>query len=95
MLIVLALIWGAAVGAAVHFALRRRNLRGAAVAPMLGAIVGGAVWLLFTWLGLEQSAWIWLASLAAPVIVTWPAMIVLDRIRMAHDARERARLRIT
>lgn len=95
MLIVLALIWGAAVGAAFHFALRRRELRGAAVAPMLGAFVGGAVWLLFTWLGLEQSGWIWLASLAAPIVVTWLAIAVLDRVRVAHDTRERARLRIT
>ena len=94
MLIVLALIWGAAVGAALHFGLPRRELRGAAVAPMLGALVGGAVWLLFTWLGLEQTGWIWLASLAAPVVVTAPALVALDRVRVAHDARERARLGI-
>lgn len=94
MLIVLALIWGAAVGAAFHFGLPRRELRGAAVAPMLGGFTGGAVWLLFTWLGLEQTGWVWLASLVAPVVVTPLVLIVLDRIRVAHDARERARLGI-
>lgn len=94
MLIVLALIWGAAVGAGFHFAMPRRQLRGAALAPMLGAFTGGGVWLLLTWLGLEQTGWVWLASLVAPIVVTALALIVLDRIRVAHDARERARLGI-
>ncbi|WP_396655101.1 hypothetical protein [Microbacterium sp.] len=94
MLIVLALIWGGSVGAALHFGLPRRQLRGAALGPMLGAAVGGAVWLLLTWMGLEETGWIWLASLTVPIIVTWLTLVVLDRIRVDHDERERARLGI-
>ncbi|MFT4229751.1 MAG: hypothetical protein QM602_05620 [Microbacterium sp.] len=94
MLVVLALIFGAAIGAAIHFSLPHRDTRGAALAPMVGAVVGGAVWLLFTWLGLQDTGWVWLASLAAPIVVTWPLVAILALLRVAHDARERERLGI-
>jgi hypothetical protein len=94
MLITLALIFGAVIGVVLHFALPERETRGAALAPMIAALVAGAVWLLFTWLGLAETGWIWLAAIAAPIAVTWPLIVVLSRARLAHDARERARLKL-
>ena len=82
------------IGLGAHFALPHRDLRGAALVPMIGAVAGGAVWLLFTWLGLEQTGWIWLASLAAPIVVTWATAVITTRVRLAHDAREQERLKI-
>lgn len=94
MLITLALIFGAVIGVVLHFALPDRETRGAALAPMVAALVAGAVWLLCTWLGLADTGWIWLAALAAPIIVTWPLTFGLSRARLAHDARERVRLKL-
>lgn len=94
MLIVLALLWGAAAGAVIHFALPHRDTRGAALAPMLGAVIGGAAWLIMTWLGLEDTGWNWLVSLALPIAITWPAIAFLSRARLAHDERTRERLKL-
>lgn len=94
--ILLALIFGAAVGAAAHFLLAGRPLRGAALAPILGAVVGGIVWLAFTWAGVTTtSPWIWLAALAAPLLIVPGALIILTSRRTGHDARERVRLKIS
>ncbi len=94
MLVVLAIIFGAAEGVVVHFAASHRELRGPVLAPAIAAVLGGAVWLAMTWLGFADSGWIWLASLAVPIAVTWPVVLVLSRQRLAHDARERVRLGI-
>ncbi len=94
MQILLAFIVGAAIGAAAHFALPDRSTRGPALAPILGALIGGVVWLILTWAGLGiDSPWLWLASFAAPVL-TFPAISLLTRLRLAHDERERVRLKI-
>jgi hypothetical protein len=93
--IVLALIFGAAVGALAHFTLGARDSRGAALAPMLGAVIGGGVWAWLTWAGLTTSnAWLWIASLAAPVVVVFITVPVLSRVRAAQDQRRREQLHI-
>lgn len=96
MQILLALIVGAGLGVVAHFTVAGRDTRGAVVAPLLGAVVGGAVWLALTWAGLGiDNPWIWVASFAAPAIVVVPSLMALTRARHAHDARERARLKLT
>lgn len=93
--ILLAFIFGAAIGAVAHFALPHRETRGAFVAPVLGALVAGAAWLLLTWLGVTpDNPLLWLAAVVAPLIATVVAVTVLTRVRLAHDRRERTRLRI-
>lgn len=94
MLILLAMIAGAVWGVGIHFLVAHRDTRGVALAPMIGAVVGALVWLAFTWAGLSDTGWIWLASLLAPLVVTWPIVAVLARTRVAHDARRRQQLRI-
>ena len=95
MQILLALIAGAVVGIALHFAARGRGTRGVALAPVLGAFVAGAAWTILTWAGVGiDSPWPWLAALVAPAVVVYPALVVLSRVRVAHDSRERARLKL-
>ncbi len=95
MQIIIALVFGAAAGGLLHYLQGGRSLRGVALAPVLGAFVGGLVWLVFTWTGATtESPWIWLISFAAPLIVVPVALIALTRLRTAHDARERVRLGI-
>lgn len=78
----------------MHFLLGGRDTRGVALGPILGALLGGIVWLAMTWAGATAAnPWIWLASFAAPLLVA-PVLLVLRRVRTAHDARERARLRV-
>ncbi|MDL5350617.1 hypothetical protein [Microbacterium sp. zg-YB36] len=95
MQILLALIFGAGLGVLAHFLVAGRATRGAAIGPLLGAVVGGAVWLALTWAGLGiDNPWIWVASFAAPAVVVFPVLILLTRARRTHDAHERARLKI-
>ena len=95
MQILLAFIFGAAVGAGVHFLVRSRGTRGVAVAPVLGALVSGLVWMILTWAGVGlDSPWLWLSAVVAPIVVTYPVVSILSRARVAHDASERARLKI-
>lgn len=95
MQILLALIFGAAYGSAMHFVQPGRSLRGAALGPMVGSLTGGATWLVLTWLGFGiSSPWLWIAAVAVPLVVVPLVHIVLTRTRTAHDAAERQRLRI-
>ena len=95
MQILLAFIIGAAIGAAAHFLVRGRSTRGVALAPIVGALAAGLAWMLLTWTGVGlDSPWLWLSAFVAPIVVTYPVLLILARTRTAHDARERARLKI-
>lgn len=95
MQILLALIVGAAIGTAIHFLVSDRGTRGVAFGPILGAIGSGLVWMILTWAGLGlDSPLLWLSAFIAPVVVTFPALVVMARARTARDSRERARLKI-
>jgi len=93
--IVLALIYGAAVGALAHFTLAGRDTRGSVLGPMAGAVAGAGIWALLTWLGVTTaSAWLWIAAIVAPTVVVYVLLPVVANLRKTHDARERARLGI-
>lgn len=95
MQIILAIIVGAAIGAAVHFQISHRGTRGVVVAPIVGALSAGLAWTILTWAGVgTDSVWLWLSMLVAPLVVTYPVVILLSRVRVARDAAERARLKI-
>lgn len=93
--IMLAFILGAAVGAASHAVMPHRATRGAVLGPVLGAVGAGTTWMALTWAGMSvENPLLWVAAIAAAFAVTLPAVAILARERLAHDRRERARLRI-
>jgi len=95
MQILLALIFGGSYGALLHYTMAGRAARGVALAPVVGAVLGGATWLLLTWLGFTiESPWIWLAAVAVPAVAMPALLVILRRVRDAHDQRERVRLGI-
>ena len=95
MQIILALIVGAAIGMAIHFLVAHRATRGVVIAPIIGALAASLVWTILTWAGVgTDSPWLWLSMFVAPIVFTYPALIVLSRVRVARDAAERARLKI-
>ena len=95
MQILLGLIVGTVIGIALHYVVADRSTRGVAVAPLLGAASAGLAWTILTWAGIGiDSPWPWLAAIVVPVLVTWPALVLLSRSRLAHDERERLRLKI-
>ena len=95
MQILLGLIAGTVIGLALHFGVPGRSSRGAALAPMIGAVSAGLAWTALTWAGLGiDTPWPWLAALVVPVAVTWPTLVVLTKTRATHDRRERERLKI-
>ena len=94
--ILLAFIFGAAYGSVLHYLMPGRASRGNALAPVLGALLGGVTWLAFTWAGVTtQSPWIWIVSIIVPAVVVPLALIAVTRSRAVHDARERLRLKIS
>lgn len=95
MQILLAFIIGAVIGVGIHFQLHQRLTRGVVLAPMIGAVSAGLAWAILTWVGIGvDTPWPWLAALVVPVVVTYPAILLTSRVRVARDARERARLGI-
>jgi hypothetical protein len=95
MQILLAFILGAVIGVGIHFQLHQRLTRGVVLAPMIGAVSAGLAWTILTWVGIGvDTPWPWLAALVVPIVVTYPAIIVTSRVRVANDARERQRLGI-
>ena len=95
MLILLALIFAAAAGIAVHFLLPKRSTRGAALAPLVSTAVAAVLYTSMTWLGLtENNPLLWAIALIAPVLITVIFIGALSRARDAHDARERIRLHL-
>ena len=95
MQILLAFIIGAVIGVGIHFQLHQRLTRGVVLAPMIGAVSAGLAWTILTWLGIGvDTPWPWLAALVVPIVVTYPAILLVSRVRVAHDARARERLGI-
>jgi uncharacterized membrane protein YeaQ/YmgE (transglycosylase-associated protein family) len=94
--IILAIVFGAVIGLAAHFSMPQRATRGAALAPIIGAVVGAAVWMGMTWMGATTAdPWIWLASILVPAVVTFAVVGILARVRRVRDARTRERLGIS
>ena len=94
MQILIALVVGAAIGLAVHFLAKARATRGPVLAPMIGALAAGLVWMILTWAGIgTDSVWLWLSPFVVSWIA-WPIIALIGRSRLAHDERERKRLRI-
>jgi Na+/proline symporter len=80
---------------AAHFQVRERNTRGVVLGPVVGALSASLAWMLLTWAGVGiDTPWPWLAAFIVPAVITYPLLLVLARVRVAHDARERARLKI-
>ena len=95
MQILIAFVVGAVIGLAIHFQLGNRSTRGVVLGPIIGALSAGLAWMILTWAGIGiDTPWPWLAALVVPAAVTYPVLILLTRSRVAHDAKERARLRI-
>ncbi len=95
MQILIAFVIGAVIGLAIHFQLGNRSTRGVVLGPIIGALSAGRAWTILTWAGIGiDTPWPWLAALVVPAAVTYPVLILLTRSRIAHDAKERARLRI-
>lgn len=95
MLILLALVFAAAAGTALHFVLPYRSTRGAALAPLTATAIAAVVYTSMTWLGLaEDNPLMWATALVIPTLLTALFIGVLSRSRDAHDTRERARLHL-
>lgn len=95
MQIILAIIVGAVIGLAVHFLVGHRTTRGVVIGPVVGALAAAVAWSALTWAGIGiDTVWPWLAMFVAPLVVTYPVVVLLTRSRVAGDAAERARLKI-
>ena len=95
MYILLAIIAATALGVAVHFLVRPREVRGAVLSGAIAAATSAVVYTAMTWAGVgEANIWTWLASILGAALVSAGATVAITRSRVASDARERARLGI-
>lgn len=95
MLILLALIAAATAGIAIHYTLPHRSTRGVVLAPALAASTAGVAYTALQWAGQDESSvWLWVVSIGVPIAVTYIVVGALSRSRLAHDERERVRLKI-
>lgn len=95
MLILLPLVIAVALGIGMHYGTPDRHSRGVVLVPAIAASVAAIVWAAMTWMGFaEDNPWIWLASIVLPVVVAYPASLIIARTRLAHDKAERERLGI-
>lgn len=93
--ILLAFIFGGAYGGVLHYLMPGRTSRGSALAPVLGAFLGGVAWMALTWAGLTTlDPWLWIVSIVVPVVVVPAVLAILTRVRATRDAHERLRLKI-
>lgn len=93
MYILLALIAACALGAAVHFLVGGRELRGAALVPAVSTAVAAAAYAIGQWAGLgEGGALLWLLSIGGGVVVSLIVALAVTSGRRAADARYRASL---
>lgn len=89
MYILLAIIAGAVIGAALHMAAPGRDLRGRYLSGSIGAASAAVIYSAFTWLGVgEANVWTWVASIGGSFLITFAITVVLTRTRAAHDVRE-------
>ena len=72
---------GLVIGAVSHQLLPKAELRGSLLLPFLGTATAGVIWTLFSWLGLEESGWIWFASILGSLLVSLLTGILLSNAR--------------
>ena len=95
MYILLAVIAACALGVTLHFAMPRRELRGAAVTPAIATATTAAVYTVMQWAGVpEGDALLWVASIGAGIGLAAAATAALTAQRVRSDAAEKRSLGI-
>lgn len=93
--IVLAVLAAVGAGLIAHYSLPHRDVRGVALVPAVGAVLAAAAWASLTWAGWTTAdPMLWLIGVGVPVVAVAPVAAILTRRRVAHDDRERVRLRL-
>ncbi len=93
--IVLAILAGVGAGLIAQYSLPHRDVRGVALVPAIGAVLAAAVWAGLTWAGWTTAdPMLWLVGIGVPVVAVAPVAAIITRVRIAHDDRERVRLRL-
>lgn len=79
---------GAGFGLIARYSLPSRGTYGVLLLPALSGAATAIVWVALLWAGQTfDGTWIWVASLAAAIIVAIVAALVLPRRRSNSDAR--------
>ncbi|MET0480875.1 MAG: hypothetical protein ABWY23_00320 [Mycetocola sp.] len=82
------ILFGAAAGVAVHYALPWRGTHGIALIPAVGGVVAAIVWVALTWLGWAwDGGWIWAVTLVMAAVAAAVVDLYLGRHRKASDER--------
>jgi len=77
---------GIALAVIVRSVIPGRQTHGILLVPAIGGAVTAAVWAALVWVGLTfDGGWIWVASIAAGVIASVVAAVVLPRRRKIAD----------
>ncbi|MEO8528059.1 MAG: hypothetical protein ABI435_03180 [Pseudolysinimonas sp.] len=81
---------GLGIGLLLRYLLPGRRMHGVALIPAIGAIVAAVLWTGLTWLSFTpHEPWIWVITFAGTVGITLIVDVIVSRVRMTEDARER------
>ena len=84
---------GIALAVIVRYVVPGRQTHGILLVPAIGGAVTAGVWAVLVWAGLTfDGGWIWVASLAAGIIASVVAAVVLPRRRKVADEHLFAKL---
>lgn len=93
MVILVAMVLGAAIGLVARYLLPGREWVGLFLNPTAAAAAAGIVWTILSLAGLGiDSGWLWIGSLLAATLVAVAIPRVLPERRRRADAAELARL---
>ena len=77
---------GIALAVIVRYLVPGRQTHGILLVPAIGGAVTAAVWVALVWIGLTfDGGWIWAASIAAGIIASVVAAVLLPRRRKLAD----------
>jgi ABC-type enterobactin transport system permease subunit len=93
--IVLAILAGVGAGLIAQYSLPHRDVRGVALVPAIGGVLAAATWTALTWAGWTTlDPMLWVIGMGVPAVAVAPVAAIITQARVAHDERERARLRL-
>jgi quaternary ammonium compound-resistance protein SugE len=77
---------GILVASGIRYLFPHRSSYGVLLLPALGGAVSAVVWAALTWLGWKfDGSWIWVVSLALPVVAAVLVAVLVPRRRDAAD----------
>ena len=91
LIVIYVTVVGAANGILLRYVLPGRHAYGIVLLPAVGADAAAAIWVGMLWAGfrLEDPLFLWLGALGGALLLSLVVALVVSRVRLAADERQR------